>query len=315
MTVQKQKFSFFLLIGLFLVFLILPIDSMQASQNVQTERVYQKVVQMAKEMNEPPVEPRIDPVWKLIPGYNGLSLDIEATYKYAISHNATIYPIIKEVPPKKTLEDLMPQPIYRGNPNKKVVALMINVAWGNEYLEPILQTLAKHNVKATFFLDGTWLKKYPNIAQKIAAQQHEIGSHAYSHPMMSTLTAAQIAAELDKTNELIKNILQREVRLFAPPSGDYNEQVVKIAWDRKMFTILWTLDTVDWRNPPVQDMVSRIVAKVQPGSLILMHPTPSTAAGLEDMIKGIQDKGLYIDVVSEVISTKRAPILELTSDF
>lgn len=313
MLTKVKIVSISVLISLIIFFL--PQGFSKAQHQFQDDPLYQKIVQIAKGIDQAPIEPYIDSIWKLIPGYNGISVDIEATYKYALQNNGAIHPFMKEIPPKKSLSDFMPQPIYRGNPKKNVVALMINVAWGNEYLESILQTLAKHNIRATFFLDGTWLKKNPELARKITANHHEIGSHAYSHPMMSKLTSAQIVEELEKTNKLIEQILKRKVTLFAPPSGDFNDQVVKIAWERNMYTILWTLDTVDWRNPPVQQMVHKIITGVQPGSLILMHPTPSTAAGLEDMIIGIQNKGFYIDVVSEVISSKRAPIVELTSDF
>ena len=78
--------------------------------------------------------------------------------------------------------DLDPQPIYRGNPEKPMVALLINVAWGNEYIPKILKTLNDHEAKATFFLDGSWGKKNPDLALMIYEEGHEIGNHAYSHP-------------------------------------------------------------------------------------------------------------------------------------
>lgn len=284
-------------------------------QQKMNDPLYQEILQKAKEIDQAAIEPRIDRIWKLIPGYNGQKLDVDATYKQANRKTGTFVPIINEISPTKSPWDLPPNPIYRGNPNKNAVALMINVAWGNEHLETILHTLDKRQVKATFFLDGSWLHKNPEQAKAIVAAGHEIGSHAYTHPLMSRLTRERIIEELEKTNKKIEELLHQKVTLFAPPSGDFDGRVVKLAWEREMLTILWTLDTVDWRNPPVNEMVQKINSKVEAGNLILMHPTPATAKGLNDMIIGIQNKGLSIDIVSEVISTNRTRLVEIPSDF
>ena len=92
-----------------------------------------------------PVNARIDRVWKAIPGYNGLEVDVDTTYqlmKKAPEHTPIRY-VYKEIEPAVSLEQLGNQPIYRGNPNKPMVSLMINVAWGNEYIKPILNTLER----------------------------------------------------------------------------------------------------------------------------------------------------------------------------
>ncbi len=280
-----------------------------------SDPLYQQIILRAKELEQEAIEPRVDRIWKLIPGYNGITVDVEATYKNANRRDGTFTPVIKETSPQKTVWDLPPNPIYRGNVQKKMVAFMINVAWGNEHLESILKTLADHNIRATFFLDGSWVAKNSTLAKQIVNDGHEIGSHAYSHPMMSRLTKDRIIEEMEKTNRTIKEALAIDVSLFAPPSGDYDERVVKLAWERKMLTILWTLDTVDWRNPPAKEMANKIIKNVNSGNLILMHPTPATAQALNDMIIGVQNKGYAIDVVSEVISSDRTGRTRLPSDF
>ncbi len=290
--------------------------SRNATQNDKMkDPLYQEILQKAKEIDQAAIEPRIDRIWKLIPGLNGVMLDLETTYNQANRKAGTFIPIIKEIPPTKSLWDLPPNPIYRGNPNKNVVSLMINVAWGNEHLGSILKTLEERQVKTTFFLDGSWLHKNPELAKDIVAAGHEIGSHAYTHPLMSRLSRERIIEELEKTNNKIEEILNQKVTLFAPPSGDFDDRVVKLAREREMLTILWTLDTVDWRHPPVKEMLNKIINQVEAGNLILMHPTPATAKGLNDMIIGIQNKGLSIDTVSEVISASRSRLFEIPSDF
>ena len=78
-----------------------------------------------------------------------------------------------------------PEPIYRGNPEKPMIALLINVAWGNEYIPEILKILNQHQTKATFFFDGSWVKKNPDLANNILKEGHENGNHAYIHPYLN----------------------------------------------------------------------------------------------------------------------------------
>ncbi|MNZ97254.1 Peptidoglycan-N-acetylglucosamine deacetylase [compost metagenome] len=203
------------------------------------------------------------------------------------------------------LDDLGAHPIYRGNPNKPMVAFMINVAWGNEYIVPMLNTLDKNKVKATFFLDGSWLKKNSEMALEIQKRGHQIENHAYSHPNMSQLEATRARLEISKTKDLLKEKLGVQNRWFAPPSGDFNDRTVALAAEQGLKTVLWTLDTVDWMKPSAVSIVSKISKKVEPGSLILMHPTASSRDALQGMIDAIRNKGLVLDTVDETLSSNR----------
>lgn len=256
-----------------------------------------------------PIDARVDSVWKAIPGYNGLEIDIEATYKAASSKKRkagdAIPFVYRQIPAKVTLDHLGEQPIYRGNPNKPMVSLMINVAWGNEFLVPMLNTLDAENIKTTFFLDGSWLKKNPELAAEIMKRGHEIENHAYTHPNMSRLSRERAEMEIKKTQDLLKESLGVENKWFAPPSGDFNQQTVSIAHARGLKTVLWTLDTVDWKHPPPDAVIQKISSKVEPGFLILMHPTDSSSQALKGMIDGIRAKGLQIGTVSQTLSSER----------
>lgn len=254
-----------------------------------------------------PVDARVDSVWKAIPGYNGQEIDVEETYKRALQRKAgePIPYVYRQIPAKVTLNDLGQHPIYRGNPNKPMVSLMINVAWGNEYLKPMLDILDEENIKTTFFLDGSWLKKNPELAAEILKRGHEVENHAYSHPNMSQLSRSRAEMEIAKTQELLKESLGVKNKWFAPPSGDFDQQTVEIAHARGLKTVLWTLDTVDWRHPAPEAVVQKISSKAEPGFLILMHPTDSSSKALKGMIRGIRAKGLHIGTVSETLSPER----------
>jgi probable sporulation protein (polysaccharide deacetylase family) len=257
-----------------------------------------------------PIPAKIDRVEGAIPGYNGLEVDIQKTYEINKNNlgGRSIHYVYKEIPPSINLNQLGAAPIYRGNPHKPMVSFMINVAWGNEYLPLILDTLDKHHVKATFFLDGSWLKKNVITAKQIMDRGHELSNHAYSHKNMSQLSKSQAYQEISKTEKLLSEELQVKNRWFAPPSGDFDKETVEVAQSMKLNTVLWTLDTVDWRNPSPQSIVQKIHTKVDNGFLILMHPTRSASNALDGMITSIKNKGLYIGTVSEVLSTNRVPI-------
>ena len=273
----------------------------------QEDPLYMELLRKQREYKLEPQDAVVDKVWKAIPGLNGLTVDVQASFEKmkesgSFSSDKLIF---EQISPEVTLKDLPPNPIYRGHPEKPMTAFLINVAWGNEYLPDILKTLKKHNVQSTFFLDGSWVKNNPKLAKMIVEEGHEIGSHAYSHPNMENLSRNRIIEELEKTNQIIEATLNKTPEWFAPPSGSYRQEVVEVARDYGMHTVLWTIDTVDWKKPEPNSMAQRIIQKSEPGALILMHPTSSTRDGIEAMILGIKEKGLRIGAVSDVLSETR----------
>jgi probable sporulation protein (polysaccharide deacetylase family) len=269
--------------------------------------LYEQLQLQAAAYEKKPINAVIDPVWKAVPGYNGINVDIKASHQ-KMKKEDRFDPsklVYNQVPPEVSLEDLPAAPIYKGNPEKQMVAFLINVAWGNEYIPTILEILDEEKVQSTFFLDGSWVRKNPELAKMILEKGHEIGNHAYSHPDLKTLTFARIEEELTKTNEVIQATLDVTPTVFAPPSGSFREEVVTIANNMNMKTILWSVDTIDWRKPEPVSMAERVVSKVHPGATILMHPTSSTAAGIKQMVTGIKNKGYRIGTVSQLIDEKR----------
>lgn len=273
----------------------------------QTDSLYQKITNEASKYEMKPRNATIDRVWKKIPGYNGQKVDIKASYqkmKKSGKYDEKDL-IFKQSKPSVHLKDLPPSPIYRGNPEKPMVSFIINVAWGNEYLSEMLKTLKKHHISASFFLEGNWVKKNPDLAKMIVDAGHEVGNHSYTHPDMSRLSAARARMEMIKTNEVIEATTGKKCEWFAPPSGSYRDETVKIASELKMETVMWTVDTVDWQKPTPDVLINRVINKVGNGSLILMHPTQSTAKALDRLITLIEKKHLTIGTVSELMNEKR----------
>jgi peptidoglycan-N-acetylglucosamine deacetylase len=266
-----------------------------------------EIVIQAEKFTREPSDAKIDKVWKALPGYNGLTVDIAASYENMKKQNffdekKLVY---NQIEPKIHLKDLPPAPIYRGHPDKPMVGFIINVAWGNEYLSSMLETFKKHNIHVTFFLEGRWAQKNPELAQMIVAAGHEIGNHSYSHPDMKILSASRIREELIQTNKVIKATTKITPKWFAPPAGSYRDETVKVAAELGLGTIMWSVDTIDWQKPAVETLLSRVLGKVHNGALILMHPTDSTSRSLEYLINNMKKKNLQIGTVTEVLDEKR----------
>ncbi|KML33008.1 polysaccharide deacetylase family protein [Rossellomorea marisflavi] len=254
-----------------------------------------------------PQDAVIDPVWKATPGYNGLDLDIEASYKQ-MKKTGTFDDdklVWKQLEPSKHLEDLPPSPVYRGNPEKPMAAFIINVAWGNEYIPDILETLKKHQVYATFFLEGRWVKNNPKLAKMIVEAGHEVGNHSYSHPDMKSLQTSKVRDELKRTNDIIEVTTGEKVKWFAPPSGSYRDEVVEIADEMDMRTIMWSVDTIDWQKPSPDVLIDRVMGKMHKGAIVLMHPTASTANALNALIVQVKEKELRLGTVSSLVKEER----------
>lgn len=273
----------------------------------QNTDLYNEIEEKAKEYVIPAQDAKVDPVWKAIPGYNGLKVDISASYakmKKDGKFDAAKLVYI-QTSPQVHLKDLPPTAIFKGHPDKPMVAFIINVAWGNEYLGPILETLKKNNVHSTFFLEGRWVKGNPELAKMIVAAGHEVGNHSYTHPNMKELPGAKIREEIIKTNEVIKATTGKEISWLAPPSGSYRDEVVQIASEYKLGTVMWSVDTIDWQKPTPDQLITRVMGKVHKGAMILMHPTDSTAKALDELIKRLKAEKYEINTVSELLTEDR----------
>lgn len=192
--------------------------------------------------------------------------------------------------------------IYQGNTESNNICLMINVYWGNDYIAKMLETLKENDVKTTFFIGGSWAEDYPEILKEIYDGGHEIANHAYSHPDLKEKSLEINKTEISKTTDIIKELLNVEMTLFAPPSGSYSETTLQVAKELGYTTIMWTRDTIDWRDQDRELIYSRAVKNAAGGDLILMHPTKETANALPDIIKTLKDQGFNLTTVSETIA-------------
>lgn len=194
-----------------------------------------------------------------------------------------------------------PKPLYNGNLAKPQVALACNVFWGEEHLPSMLDALDRAGVKITFFIGGSWANRHPGLLKEIAARGHELGNHTWGHPHPNTLDKTRNQEQITRTEKLVAELTGVTTRLYAPPYGEFNDTVLAAADELGYTTILWSIDTVDWKRPPAETILSRVLGKLHNGAIILMHPTEPTAQALPELIFRIQGKGYTIKPVSDIL--------------
>ncbi len=191
--------------------------------------------------------------------------------------------------------------IYAGDTTTKNVSLMINVYWGNEHLEKMLDTLKENGITTTFFIGGSWAKENQELLKRIQADGHEIGSHGTNHKEHGKISYEQNLTEIQTCHEIVKHITGIEMELFAPPGGSYSKNTIKAAEFLGYKTIMWTRDTIDWRDKNTSLIYNRAVTNMTGGDLILMHPTENTAEALPKIIAFAKSQGFNLVKVSETL--------------
>lgn len=193
-------------------------------------------------------------------------------------------------------------PIYCVKTDEKIASLSFDAAWGNEDTETLIQILKKYNVKATFFVVGEWVDKYPQSVKALCDAGHEVMNHSSEHLHMSRLNSEEIANDLNKCNEKIEKITGKRPILFRPPYGDYNDKLILAVKSINMYTIQWDVDSHDWMNKTSDYIIDRVTKKVKNGSIVLFHNAAiNTPAALPAIIEYLQANNFKLIPISELI--------------
>ena len=192
--------------------------------------------------------------------------------------------------------------IYSGNTENNNVCFMINVYQGNEYIEAMLDVLDYYKVKTTFFIGGSWAIKNLDLVREIYTRGHELGNHGFYHKDQDGLDYETNYQEINMCHQVISENLGIEMRLFAPPSGAYDSITVDVASALEYKTIMWTRDTIDWRDQDRDIIYKRAIKDMANGDLILMHPTEKTAEALANILSTAINNGFNPTTVSNCIN-------------
>ncbi len=134
-------------------------------------------------------------------------------------------------------------PIYCVDTPEKKVALSFDAAWGNEDTQKILDILKKNDIHVTFFMTGGWVESYPDDVKAISKAGHELGNHSENHKQMSTLSAGECKEEIMKVHEKVKELTGKDMCVFRPPYGDYNDNLINVVKECGYNAIQWDVDT------------------------------------------------------------------------
>lgn len=193
-------------------------------------------------------------------------------------------------------------PVYCVEREDNVITVSFDASWGGDQTLRILDLLDEYNAKATFFLVGIWVDKYPELVKEIAARGHEIGNHSDSHPEMSKLSKEQIIRELDGCSDKIEALTGQRPTSFRPPYGDYDNEVVTVARSEGYEVVQWSIDSLDWKNKGVDDLIRRATKNVQKGDIILFHnDSKYILDALPTILKTYQQQGFTMIPAREIV--------------
>ncbi len=179
--------------------------------------------------------------------------------------------------------------VYAGSGEEKVIYLTFDAGYDNGNTAPILDALKKHEAPAAFFVVGSFIEKHPDLVRRMAEEGHLVGNHTWSHPDMSQIASEEaFARELGRVEAAYEAAVgSRLPRYYRPPRGIYSEDNLRLAKKLGYRTVFWSLAYVDWlqdSQPSPEEAFSKLVGRIHPGAVVLLHSTSSTNAAVLDAL-------------------------------
>jgi len=196
-------------------------------------------------------------------------------------------------------------PIFYVRTDKKTVALTFDISWGDKTPDKVLDVLKEYNQRATFFLSGPWANHYTDIVGRILSEGHEIASHGQEHINLSQESKETIRENIKSAHDILVNLTGTSPRYFRPPNGDYDDLVVLTARELGYETVIWAVDSFDWKNPGATYIVERVSKLVFPGAILLFHASDSakeTHEALPMVIENLRAAGYQLMPLGELLT-------------
>jgi len=196
-------------------------------------------------------------------------------------------------------------PIYSVERADMKVAISFDAAWGTEHTGKILDILDEYGIKTTFFVVKFWVETNPEMAREIVNRGHEIGNHSATHPEVGNLSEERVRRELLETHQTIYETTGFKPSLFRPPFGHYTTRMLQVIEELGYYTIQWDVDSLDWKERGVEDLVRRVTERTTPGSIVLFHNNARyLTQALPLILQHFQERGYEVVPVSELIYTE-----------
>lgn len=193
-------------------------------------------------------------------------------------------------------------PIYEVQTEENKVAISFDAAWGADKTSQIIAICKSYNVRATFFLVSFWAEKYPDMVREIHDNGFEIGLHSDTHPDMRKLSKAKMKEELEKNIAAIENIIGEKPKIFRPPYGYYNNDLLDVCDELGLSTVKWSVDSLDWKGLSASELSGRVIKNSKNGSIVLFHNNSDNILdGLKMVLAHYQSKQTQVVSVGELI--------------
>ena len=193
-------------------------------------------------------------------------------------------------------------PIYCVQRDQNMVSLSFDAAWGNEDTQQLIDILGKYGVKATFFVVGEWVDKYPESVLALHEAGHEIMNHSDDHAHFTKLSRDQMQQNINACNDKIEQVTGVRPTLFRPPYGEYDDNVVLTTRAMGMEPIQWDVDSLDWKDLSAGEITKRVTSKVQAGSIVLFHNAAKhTPEALPTILETLLRDGYTMVPISQLI--------------
>ena len=193
-------------------------------------------------------------------------------------------------------------PIYCVQRDQKMLSISFDAAWGNEDTQQLIDILGKYQIKATFFVVGEWVDKYPESVLALHEAGHEIMNQSNTHAHMSQLSREEIIADVVACNGKIEAVTGVRPTLIRPPYGEYDNNVITAIRSIGMEPIQWDVDSLDWKEIPASEICQRVVSRVGPGSIVLFHNAAiHTPEALPGIIETLLQEGYTFVPISQLI--------------
>ncbi len=191
----------------------------------------------------------------------------------------------------------------------KVIYLTFDAGYENGNTEPILDALKKHQAPAAFFLVGNYLETRPDLVKRMINEGHIVGNHTYHHPDMSKISTKEaFQKELTDLETLFQQTTGQPMsKFYRPPQGKYSESNLQMAKDMGYTTFFWSLAYVDWyqdKQPSKEEAFDKLLSRIHPGAVVLLHSTSSTnAAILDELLTKWEQMGYRFESIDKLAGT------------
>ncbi len=206
-----------------------------------------------------------------------------------------------------TCQELKPyHAAYLDETQEKVIYLTFDCGYENGNMPAILEALKKHNAIGTFFVVGNFLETCPDLVRQMTEEGHIIGNHTYHHPDMSQISSLEsFQKELTDVEILYQEITGETMdRFYRPPQGKYSTENLNMASDLGYKTFFWSLAYVDWledQQPSKEEAFDKLLSRIHPGAVVLLHSTSSTNAQiLDELLTRWEEMGYHFEPLSNL---------------